>query len=118
MRKVYAQSMVEGAPYGNKNAAGPHKLLHVTKVSIHSLGQPGSNWVPSTRKIVKFTRSSKINPTAKHSRTYKKVTPTSYDRLNRVLIRGHVKGGGNQNIYSPSYDMLDTTRTYKVKQTK
>jgi hypothetical protein len=30
MKSIYARSLVEGAPHGNKNAAGPHKITRVT----------------------------------------------------------------------------------------
>lgn len=85
MRVWRAASMVEGAPYGNKNAAGKHKVY---AVDYSKSTKPISGDVASTS--ITFRRKNAIGAT--RSRTYKgRSAERGYERINALARSSNPK---------------------------
>jgi hypothetical protein len=95
MRKIYGRSIVEGAPYGNQNAAGPHtngnrksKKLKFQTATIDYR----KNSMHSAKSITIDRNKGLYKPTAR-TKVYKSPSMASVKRLQNVLHKGEsIKG--------------------------
>lgn len=83
MRQVFANSMIEGAPVGNKNAAGPHKRFGSTTSVIFN----------PEKKSATFRRAGY----GKESR-FGNITPSSLGRMKKVV--SGMERQGQTNVYA------------------
>jgi hypothetical protein len=89
MKTFYAKSVLEGAPHGNKNAAGPHNMSG-SKVGSVSFERPyRSN---PRRENITVNRYSPMQQDAVRSKTYKNVSGSSQERMLKALIKDKAKG--------------------------
>jgi hypothetical protein len=91
MKTMYGKSIIEGAPFGNKNAAGPHKGGGVkTRIGDVSIERPfkSNPW----RRNVTVRRYSPNQQAAVSKKTYKNVSSASERRLNAALAKEKAKG--------------------------
>jgi hypothetical protein len=85
MRKVYAKSIIEGAPLGNKNATGPH---HGRSKMVGVWGGGKNVTFDRTAKVPKRTITTKTGQSRTYPskkifwrKTFNNVTPSSQRRF-------------------------------------
>lgn len=106
MRKMYAGSMIEGAPLGNKNAAGKHGMSGVSKKSSVSIASLGTNKVTG-HSFASFAR------TGGRRSSYDVVSPSSVKRLQGVMSK---VAGKSKSFHARTYTLGPKNAGEKYKE--
>jgi hypothetical protein len=117
MKTFYAKSVLEGAPIGNKNAAGPHKMGKQwgVRVSTNRSSRPDEERWPMNVQATFFHQGGQTHyATSGGKNQYNaKMTPSSAHRLLKVIAKGKLSTYNNGIVRG-----LSVSKKYKTQRSE